>query len=713
MASLAASLPLRLPSRRVALVVLAFPLSLLLLRLLPSVASVDALRLAVAAATVLILPGALVSRSLGRPSELGVAVAAAVAWSLAILFLALTLAFAAEASLGLAIVGIGVVALAALLAGAAPAAALLRADLAAVAFLAAAGGLFGVLVWVATDPVGGDGLFHLARARKLDEFHSLYSVRAANEFRDGGLHPGYAFPLWHGLLAVVARLSGLDVAEVVRYLGAVLVPLALIVAYGVGCALLRSRGGGVATALVQAAQLGFSRSGTGSFELLALPATAARLLLVPVALALVFTFVFERRRTALLAAAAAGLALALVHPTYGLLSAVPLAGFLIARLPMAYRQALGEARRTALALAALVVPVALYSLWTLPVLNATISHDPTAGQRAEEIAHYAGQIELREGGIRLDPGWIARGGPIVVAGLLAAPLAVLAGRRQAWTGYVVGGTLIGLALSLSPQLFEPFADALSLSQARRLVLFLPLVFAVAGALTLLGRLRWLGVACALGLGAVLELLVPGEFGYQAGEGGPGWVVWLSLVGSATALVYAMAAFRLQRRKRSESAAATGGGSHDRWVVAASVALVLPIAVGGFADVRLAERSDPYALTPGLVHRLRATTDPRQVVLSTLEASYRVAASSPLYVVAMPPSHVARTLLNAPYHRRRDVIRFFFRDGVSDRERRVLLRRYHVGWVLVDRERRYPRDFLRYLHLEYEDGRYALYRVGPV
>ena len=57
--------------------------------------------------------------------------------------------------------------------------------------------------------VAGDGLFHLARVRKLVELGDLH-LRTVDEFADGGLHPGYAFPLWHGFLALVAKVSGLD-----------------------------------------------------------------------------------------------------------------------------------------------------------------------------------------------------------------------------------------------------------------------------------------------------------------------------------------------------------------------------------------------------------------------------------------------------------------------------------------------------------------------
>ena len=49
----------------------------------------------------------------------------------------------------------------------------------------------------------GDGLFHEGRVRKLVELGDLH-LRTVDEFKDGGLHPGYAFPLWHGFDALVA-----------------------------------------------------------------------------------------------------------------------------------------------------------------------------------------------------------------------------------------------------------------------------------------------------------------------------------------------------------------------------------------------------------------------------------------------------------------------------------------------------------------------------
>ena len=74
----------------------------------------------------------------------------------------------------------------------------------------------GILLWRVAGAIGGDAYFHLARVQKLLAFDDL-SLDSANEFPDGGLHPGYAFPLWHGFLALVARVSFLDPSVVVLH----------------------------------------------------------------------------------------------------------------------------------------------------------------------------------------------------------------------------------------------------------------------------------------------------------------------------------------------------------------------------------------------------------------------------------------------------------------------------------------------------------------
>ena len=123
--------------------------------------------------------------------------------------------------------------------------------------------------------------------------------------------------------------------------------------------------------------------------------------------------------------------------------------------------------------------------------------------------------------------------------------------------------------------------------------------------------------------------------------------------------------------------------------------MLPVAVGGLADLPRDVRADPYALTPDLVQELRELPA-EDVVFGNLETSYRAAAYAPVYIAAAPPAHVARTTENRPYERRADVVRFFNRRGVTDARRRAILRRYGADWLLVDRTRRYPHRFVQSL-----------------
>ena len=51
--------------------------------------------------------------------------------------------------------------------------------------------------------------------------------------------PGYAFPLWHGFLALIAKLAGEDPERVVTHLPSILAPLAVLVAFEAGWALFR------------------------------------------------------------------------------------------------------------------------------------------------------------------------------------------------------------------------------------------------------------------------------------------------------------------------------------------------------------------------------------------------------------------------------------------------------------------------------------------
>ena len=660
---------------RIPLVLAAIPL-LAVARLLPAEGLGLALRLT-AASLCLLIPGALIARALRLP-----AVAEAVALSLGVLFLGMLATFALGTSILATLVVLGVAAAIAL------PFALRRQALhfdPVVWAVAGAGAVFAVFVWRFGPALGGDALFHLARVRKLESLDEL-SIDAVGEFADGGPHPGYAFPLWHGFLALVSKLAGVDPTDVVLNEAAILVPVAFVVVFEAGRALFNSVWGGVAVLAGQVAITGLAPGDGGAYDSIALPATAARQLLVPIVLASLFLLIRERRWLFAIPVAAASLAIALSHPTYALFLLVPLTGFAILRVIWTRRDVVPLVS----GLAAVAVPTALVLLWLRPIVEDTAGHTPRAEEVSRALERYARELDVGSlDSYSLAPEVFGRSGAVAVAALVAIPFAAFASRSR-WAAYVVGGSLPILLLTLAGFAFPSFADLVSLSQARRIVGFMPISFAFAGGCAVLaGFLRGAALPAGLAAGLWLQLTWAGDFGPHLDHGGPAFATWVALVGAALAIP---AGIVIQRR---------WGSIERRGLYAGLTALlfVLPVAVHGMREWEKPP-GPRVPLTPGLREALQDLPE-GTVVFSDLETSYRIAALAPVYVAAAPPAHVADTEDNRPYARRRDVMRFL-RTGDLE-----IPRRYGANWLVVDRQRSFLRPALPLLHA---DDRYLLYRL---
>jgi hypothetical protein len=631
------------------------------------------LRLALATA-VLLAPGVVLARALGVRS-----LGAGLGWALALLFGAMAVTFAVSASLTLTLVLV-------LAAGAAALPFALRRRVEAEripGFAAAAvlGVTLGILLWHVAGEIGGDGLFHLARARKLLDFGDL-SLDSMNEFPDGGLHPGYAFPLWHGLLALVARLAGVDPADVVLHLPSLLAPLAVLLWFEAGWVLFRRAVPAAAAAGAAVCLVAMAPAHGGAYTALALPATASRQLLVPAVLALAFALV-RRPAWPLAASVAAGaLALAVVHPTYAIFLTIPFAAFVLVRL--AWNRS--DGRAGALALGALTVPAAAYVAWLLPVVNDTASVSPGTAARARAIAQYDGQLDVRSlDSFSVVPELFGRSGAIAVAALLLVPFAGLAARRR-WAAFVVGGALAVFVLTLVPFLFVPFSDLVSVSQARRLAGFLPFPFAFAGGMGVLASLLGpLTAPLALVGGIVLQLAFPGDFDYRLTDGGPAVVTWIAVAGALVALA---AGFR-HRASRERSAGL------------ASMLALLPVVVHGLVHWSPSEARSASPLSAGLVETLRERIPEAATVYADPETSYRVAAFAPVRICVAPPGHVADTVENHPRERVVELRRFLATGDLA------IPRRCGAGWLVIDRRRF---DLAPELPVLYRDERWVLYRL---
>jgi hypothetical protein len=630
------------------------------------------LRLA-AAVALLLAPGWLVARALGVRG-----LAATVAWAFAALFAALGITFVVRGSLALTLGLLVVVALAALR----PA---LRRPWPApshgVGAVAAAGGVLGILLWRVAGEIGGDGVFHMARARKLLELGDL-SLHRVGEFADGSLHPGYAFPLWHGFLALVAKIAGADPAEVVLHLPSVLMPLVAVVGFEAARALFRRSVPAAVAAAAGIAIIGMAPSHGGALTSLALPATAARQLLAPAALALALTALRSPSPAVLASTGAASFALAVVHPTYAIYLCIPFAGFLAVRFLWERR----DLREGALALGALVLPATVFFVALLPVIRSTASVSPDADERERALAQYAGQLDVRSlDSFSVTPDLFGRTGAVAVAALVLLPLAAFAARRR-WAAFAVGGALAVFAVTLLPFVFTPFSDLVSLSQSRRLAGWVPLGIALAGGLGVAAaRLGRATAPLALAAGIGLQLAFPGDFGYRVDEGGPATATWIAVVGSLAALGYGM----------------LGRAPVEARAGLAAVLLLAPTYVHGLSHWTPNEARRPTSLSPALRAAIAAEVPHGAIVYADPDTSYQIGGYAPVYVCVNPPPHVADTERNRPRERVAEYRRFVETGDLA------IPRACGAEWLVVDRSRSELRFGLPVAH---EDERWALYRL---
>jgi hypothetical protein len=668
--------------RRIPLVLLAVP-ALVVARLLPAHGVGLGLRLGAALACLLI-PGALISRAIRLRGF-----APALAWSLAALFFAFTVTFAVHGSLWLALALVAAVAAVAVpFSFRALEPWRYRAELCVV--LAGIG--FGIALWFVAV-LDGDAFFHLARVRKLEVLGSL-SLQNVGEFKDGSLHPGYAFPLWHGLLALVARLADVDPIAVGRNAPTVLAPLSFALFYEAGTTLFRSAWAGIAVVVAQVTMTGVAAGHGGSFTSLALPATTARQLLVPGLLALFFAQVRQPSAALLASTAAAAGTLALVHPTYALFVGIPLVGFCVVRALFVRR----ELRPSLAGITALVAPTAIALAWLRPVVEATTIHNPSGEEVRRAFAQYPGQLAGGFHRYHVASSLYTRAGAVAVVGLLCIPLTAFAVRRR-WSAWVLGGSLAIFALTLVPFVFPRFADAVSISQARRLLGFMPYPYAVfGGAAVLAGALSVFVIPLAVAAGIVLEHFYPGDFGYRFHGTTPSWPTWVAVAGGVAVVAVGLA----RRGRRNGSDVDVGVHLHHLRLAAVATALFcVPVAVHGFSHwTRVGSGSG--ALTRGLIGAVRADTKPKDVLFADPETGYLLAAYAPVYLADAPYGHVAVTKKNRPKQRLRDAYRFYAHGGDL-----AIPRAYGAKWIIVDHKRH---RLTLNLPQAYADQRYVLYRL---
>ena len=201
------------------------------------------------------------------------------------------------------------------------------------------------------------------------------------------------------------------------------------------------------------------------------------------------------------------------------------------------------------------------------------------------------------------------------------------------------------------------------------------------------------IAGAVGVGLVL--LYPGEFTWVYVDGGPSWAVWSRSSAASAALLFG--AWR-----------PLWGPDPGRWALAAALAFVLPVAAAGLSRVEKAQ-PDTFPHAWGLGRRPRRRLHRRGRLLRP-DDGVQALAYAPVYVNTSAPGHVAEVHANHVFARARDTQHFFWDAEIADSEREAILQRWGADWVLVNKERSHPQQFLARFPIVYEDDRFALYDV---
>ncbi len=206
-------------------------------------------KLAIATWGTLILPGAVILRLLGWPRSLSAAIGGCATWSVAAVAAGFVLMLATDGGRFVALLWLIAVIAVGLISRTWQAC---RSRAAPVGRPAAARGELGrpfmAVLWLGSWNNVGDAVEHIARMRKISE---LNPPRALDQLGllppDAGLHPGYAFPLWHAVGAVIVWLSGLEETVMFRYWPVALFPIVGAVIYRAGSVVFGSRAAGIAT----------------------------------------------------------------------------------------------------------------------------------------------------------------------------------------------------------------------------------------------------------------------------------------------------------------------------------------------------------------------------------------------------------------------------------------------------------------------------------
>ena len=580
----------------------------------------------------------------------------------------------------------------------------------------------------------GDSYFHAAIALKLQTL-AAPTFSNIGQYLGGDGHPGYALPVWHEAIALIARLSHQPVIETMRLMPVLLAPVSVLTVAGVAQIAFRSAAASTAAA---AAYVGgrilFTFPAMDGIVNASEPRTVASGILLPLVVALVLVVVGRVRAAdvgmhcsdpaaadpwvpSVVVAACATVALTYTHVSYVVWLAMVLMGIAIVSLPRGWHEP--QLRRAQLAVGVSVLVAALVPVITLQRAIGRLQDDPQGG--------FIGGLPLAGADVHrvlvghghwlhLRADYIIWFGAVAFVGLLGVVWLTrwLRDPLVAWIPVV--GVIAGVSV-LVPPVFRLLAHAIGVAQTSRVYLIVPWVFGVAALVVLVGgyleRLWGRGLRGRLCASGLYLAVLGGMVGFvqlwpalprrSAPPVMPAWPVAVLIGICAAGCGIAAYLGRSQSTWLRPAAAWQQRGvgifaatlivtiapmpmlitKHDRVQQVIDTGPTSGIAVPGAGEVGVRTRR---AL--GGVMRSR----PHPVVLAEPHLAYRILALVPAYAAAVPPGHAAITARNRPYDREHAVLQFL-RPGTSSADRMRILQRERVDVVVL--RRRVEQDAIRF------------------
>jgi len=511
------------------------------------------------------------------------------------------------------------------------------------------------------EPLRGDEIFHLARARKLLAVPHL-SLDAVSELSGGRPHAGYVVPLLHAVEAGALRICGIDVTAGFPDLVPAAAVLLVLAAFAAGRAVAGTAAGvATVTLTVWAAMIGLHPTlGKVSW-----PGPFTFLVLFPVGILAVSEVLRrpeDRRLQGLLAASV--LVVAVVHVSY----ALPLLAILAGAVAFARRGLVGL-------LAAAAAAAAVFAFVWLEALHGAPSPKIAAGPWRHATSDAF--VIVHGHPLALNARTITQhqtGFLIAIAALV--PMLLWRAPRYAYPAGLVAG---GLALVAVPG-FVPLLNAtVGIGQSHRFgeaIPWQPLVATLAALTVVNFSRRWiLPIAIAAVLVAAIGPARVKSF----------WDVAPAVPTTPLALAaIVIAGWYALRRLRALP-------------LPPVQAAVLPTLLVAMVMVMAPDPSSSRQIGRELVHghpNFAATTVPTPIVRWLAEhggtmptvlmdelRAYRLGAYSDAYVVAVPEVRTRAEPASDPEQRRRDVSTFLSPD-TSQAQRDAILRRYGVDVVIA-------------------------------